>query len=131
MKKLYSLMAMALVMPTVALAQQPAGMSQEQMMQMMQQAQKMQECMSRVDQQALMQIGQRAKEMESEVKALCQAGKQKDAERTAMKFGLEISGDENVKTARECGEMMRGSMPDIKYPTSEKDFKDRNICDGY
>lgn len=131
MKKLFLLIALLPLMPALSIAQQPTGMSQEQMMQMMQNAQRMQECMSRVNQQALMEIGQRAKGMESEVKALCQAGKRRQAEKTAIAFGLEISNDENVKMARECGEMMRGSMPDMKYPTSEEDFKDRNICDGY
>jgi len=111
-------------------AQQPV-MSQEQMMQMMQQAQQMQACFAKVDQQALMALGQKAQAMESEIKKLCQANQRSEAQSTAIQFGLEMSQDKNIKAARECGEMAQGMIPKMNYPTSEKDLEGRHICDGY
>ncbi|MCP5213783.1 MAG: hypothetical protein H6995_02095 [Pseudomonadales bacterium] len=126
-------MAVIIALLLIALgvqAQQP-GMSQEQMMQMMQQAQQMQACFAKVDQQALMALGQKAQAMESEIKKLCQANKRSEAQSTAIKFGMEMSQDKNIKAARECGEMAQGMMPKMNYPTSEKDLDGRHICDGY
>ncbi|MCB1663104.1 MAG: hypothetical protein KDI20_10915 [Pseudomonadales bacterium] len=126
-------MAVIIALLLIALgvqAQQP-GMSQEQMMQMMQQAQQMQACFAKVDQQALMALGQKAQAMESEIKTLCQANKRSEAQSTAIKFGMEMSQDKNIKAARECGEMAQGMMPKMNYPTSEKDLDGRHICDGY
>lgn len=126
-------MAVIIALLLIALgvqAQQP-GMSQEQMMQMMQQAQQMQACFAKVDQQALMALGQKAQAMESEIKTLCQANKRSEAQSTAIKFGMEMSQDKNIKAARECGEMAQGVMPKMNYPTSEKDLDGRHICDGY
>ena len=68
-------MAVIIALLLIALgvqAQQP-GMSQEQMMQMMQQAQQMQACFAKVDQQALMALGQKAQAMESEIKRISAA----------------------------------------------------------
>lgn len=107
------------------------GMDQQQMQQMMLQAQKMQECFAKVDQSALMALGQKAQAMESELKTLCKAGKRAEAQTTALKFGLEMAKDPNVAAAKECGGMMQGMMPKMSYPTSEKDMDGRHICDGY
>ncbi len=114
---------------SVAIQAQQSGISHEQMEQLMQQAQQMQTCMARVDQQELMALGQRVQAMEEEVSSLCQAGKRSEAQSTVIKFGIAMSRDKNVQAARECGEMMRGMMPKIDYPTSEKDFKGDHVCD--
>ncbi len=110
---------------------QPPNISQEQMQQLMQQAQQVQACMANIDQQALMALSQKAQAMESEIKSLCQANKRSEAQGTGIKFGLSISQDENIKLARECGEMAQGMLPKMDLPTSEKDFETRHICDGY
>lgn len=130
MKIIKLVAAIALATPLLAQAQQP-GISQEQMQKMMQQAEQMQACFAKIDQQALMAIGEKAKAMESEVKALCQAGKRSKAQQKAIAFGLKMSKDKNIKTARECGEMMRGMLPKMDYPVSEDDFNGTHICDGY
>ena len=116
---------------SVAIQAQQSGMSQEQMEQLMQQAQQMQTCMARVDQQELMALGQQAQAMDAKMRSLCQAGKRSKAQSTAIKFGIAMSRDENVQAARECGEMMRGMIPKMDYPTSEKDFKGGHVCDAY
>ena len=130
MKIIRLLAAIALIAPLQIQAQQPA-IGQEQMQQMMQQAGQMQACFAKIDQQALMAIGEKARVMESEVRALCQAGKRSEAQRKAIAFGIKMSKDKNVKAARECGEMVRGMLPKMDYPVSEDDFKDQHLCDGF
>ena len=130
MTKKITVLFICIFMPLLSHAQQP-NMNQEQMQQMMQQAQQMQDCFAKVDQQALMAIGEKAKAMESEIKSLCQAGKRNEAQSTAIKFGLAMSQDENVAAARECGKMAQGMMPKMDFPTSEEEFKEQHLCDGY
>ena len=119
------------------LAQSP-GMNEQQMQQLMQQAQQMQACFANVDQQALMALGEKARAVESEVRTHCQAGRKAEALRTAVQFGQSISQDKNVQAARKCGEqiegqmrgMMAGMMPNLDYPASEQEAS-AGICSGY
>lgn len=120
----------ALLLPCIGYAQYPQ-MNEQQMQQMMQQATKMQACFAKVDQQALMALGQKAKAMEGEIRALCEEGKRSEAMAKAIKFGLSMSQDENVQAARKCGEMAKGMIPNMDFPSSEKDYEGRDICDGY
>lgn len=120
-------------MATFASAQQP-GMSQEQVQQMMQQVQKMQACFSRVDQQALMDVGEKAKQMEAQLKSLCRAGKRDQAQTEAVEFGKSLDQDPNLLALRECGKeaqgMLDGMVPPMDFPTSEEALADNHICDN-
>ncbi|PSJ17700.1 hypothetical protein [Nitrosomonas supralitoralis] len=111
-------------------AQQP-NFTPEQMQQLMQQAQQMEECMSGIDEKAMEALGKKSQAMEAEIKSLCQANKRSQAQSTAIQFGLSMSQDENIRIAKECGEMAMGMLPKMDYPTSEKDLKGRHICDSY
>ena len=130
MKKQIAAILIFIVTPLSTQAQQ-LNMNQEQMQQLMQQAQQMQACMSRIDQVAMMEMGQKAQAMEAKIKSLCQANKRDEALNTAIEFGRSMANDENVKIARECGEMTRGMLPKIEYPTSKEDARNRHICDSY
>jgi len=110
---------------------QPPELNQQQMQQLMQQAQQMQACMSRIDQQALMAWSEKAQAVNAEIKSLCKTGQQNKALDVAIDFGRAMTKDENLKIARECGEMARGMIPDMQYPTSKEEAKERHICDMY
>lgn len=128
--KIKKVLIPVLLSPCLGYAEYPQ-MNEQQMQQMMEQANKMQACFAKVDQQALMALGQKAQAMEGELRTLCQAGKRSEAMAKAVKFGLSMSQDKNVQAARKCGEMAKGMMPNMDFPTSEKDFEGRDICDGY
>jgi len=110
---------------------QPPELNQQQMQQLMQQAQQMQACMSQIDQQALMAWSEKAQAVNTEIKSLCKTGQQDKALDVAIDFGRTMAKDENLKIARECGEMARGMIPDMQYPTSKEEAKERHICDMY
>lgn len=97
---------------------------------MMQQAQKMQTCMQNIDQAKMQALGDKAKQVESEIRTLCANGEKAKAEKTAFKFGQEMNSNPDVTAARKCGEMMRGIMPDMGFSSSTQDEKSGgHICD--
>ena len=110
---------------------QQLNLNPEQMQQLMQQAQQMQACMSRIDQEAMQAMAQKAQAMESEIKSLCQAGKRSEALNKAIEFGRAMAKDDNIIIARECGEMAKGMLPEMDFPTSQEEARRRHICDGY
>jgi len=117
------------VLPTAKA--QPPELNQIPLQQLMQQAQQMQACMSRVDQQALMAWSEKAQVVTAELKMLCKAGHRDKALNVAIDFGRAMAKDENFKIAQECGEMARGMMPDMKFPTSKEEVKERHVCDTF
>lgn len=110
---------------------QQMELNPDQMQQLMQQAQQMQACMSRIDQQAMAAMTEKAQAVEAKINSLCKANKRGEALNIAIEFGRTMADDENIKMARECGEMARAIMPEIKFPTSEADAKKHHICDAY
>ena len=127
------LVAGLLLVPFCATAQNYGGMpmNEAQMQQMMQQAQKMQQCMANIDQAELNAFQQRAEEMDAEVKALCAAGKRDAAMARAMAFGKETMNSKVMQDMKKCGEMMTQMMPNL--PKSAQPQRDggrpRHICD--
>ena len=111
------------------------GMSEEQMQQMMQNAQKMQECFGNIDESAYKELEAKGRQMESEIKALCDAGKRDEAMTTAMKYGMEMQNDPQIQQMRKCGEMMKDMMAGMpqpyipNMPTDDEEEMD-HICDG-
>ncbi len=118
-----------LCLPIVATAQPPV-MSQQDMQKMMENARKMQECMSRIDQSAVEAMASKAQEVERQIKSLCQAGRRDQAQKRAIEFGREMAANKEMQKMQACGKMMQGMMPQTNLP-SEKELKQRHICDGY
>lgn len=126
MKK--TILLILLIVPIGAFAQQ--GMSEADMQRMLQQAKKMEACMTDIDQAALTSLAEKSRAMEQEVKSLCQTNKRKEAQKRAIVFGQEIAANDEMKKMRQCGEMMQGMMPAIGLPTVEE-MRERHICDDY
>ena len=118
-----------LLMPMVAIAQNYPGMNKGDMQNMMQQMEKMQDCMQDVDQAKLKVIEQRSRQMETEIKSLCASGKRDKAEEEAISFGKEIVNDPTMQEMRKCGEGMKGMMPKMPFMDQEKDRSSRHVCD--
>jgi len=123
-----SIIAVFVLMPVVTFAQQPS-MNEQDMQKMMEQAQKMQACMQGLDQNELQRLEQSSHQMEAEIKALCADGKRQEAENKAIAYGMEIAKDPTVKTMRQCGEMMKGVMPQIPFVNQDATSSSKHICD--
>lgn len=105
------------------------GMSQEQMQQMMQ----AQACFENIDQSKFKDLEAKGKQMEQEIKALCEAGKRDEAESTAIKYGMEMNNDPALQEMKKCGELMQGMMAQMESflpsvpEVNEND--DSHLCD--
>lgn len=110
-----------------------AGMTEEQMQQMMESAQKMQECMARIDQSAMDKLSVQSEKMQAEIEALCTAGKRDAAEDKAMKYGKEIAGSKVMQQMKKCGEMGQQMMQQMPMmPGAEGNASGMgHVCDGF
>lgn len=105
-------------------AQQPDPAEMERMMQ---QGMQMAECMSKVDpaeMEAIQALGER---MESEISALCKAGKRDEAMARAMELGQEMSKAPVMDKMRDCGGMMEELMKGGMVADSADD--EQHVCD--
>ena len=127
MRKLILMLALSVV-PTFALAQSNSGMS-EDMMQMLEQAQKAQACMEEIDTSEFDRLEQEGAKMEQEIDALCASGKREQAQDKAIAYSKEMMAMPAMQKMRECSEMMRGMLPDMPFDNFEEEFKNKNICD--
>lgn len=106
------------------------AVSDEQMQQMMKNAQKMQECIAKIDQSAMQKLTEKSQKMQGELQALCAAGKRDEAQDKAIKFGKEISNSKEMQEMKKCGEMaqqMMQQMPQI--PGSDGNKGTQHVCD--
>jgi hypothetical protein len=125
------LIALLLILPALASAQNFQNMSEADMQNMMQQAQKMQACMAGIDQSDLEKFEQRANQMQARVDTLCASGKRDEAQKEGIAFAREVSSNESMKKMQTCGKMMEGTMPGM--PTMLQDApgesENQHICD--
>ncbi|MES9969585.1 MAG: hypothetical protein ABW092_06090 [Candidatus Thiodiazotropha sp.] len=123
--------AVLLLFSQISLAVQ--GMNEQQMQQMQQMMLQAQECFNKIDQSKLKELEAKGKKMETEIKALCKAGKRDKAMSTAMKYSKQMHNDPQLKEMRKCSEKMQGMMEAMPQPfipsTSEDSDEDVHICD--
>ena len=123
-----------MVLPVAATAQDSyQGMSEADMQRMMEQGQKMQACMSRIDQAELEVLEQRSLKTEDEIRSLCNSGKRDQALQKAMAFGREVNDAKVMQQIRECTAMMEGMMqmmPQIPFSGGNEETAGQHVCDG-
>ena len=121
--------------PITSFAQNPMGMSEADMQNMMQQMQKAQACMEKIDQAELEALEKKANQFEAEMKSLCADGKRDKAQERAMVYMKEIVNSSAVQEAKRCGEMMKGTMQgmmqDMPLVEQDKDYTRLHVCDSY
>lgn len=126
--------ALLLSAPMTVLAQNPMGMSEADMQDMMQQMQKAQACMEKIDQSELQSLEQKAKQYEAEMKSLCASGDRDKAQEKAMTYAKDIMNHKAVKQARRCSEMMpgmmKGMMQNMSVMEQDKDYTKKHVCDS-
>lgn len=128
---MYKLLASTLLLIPFATSAQNPGATQMDEAQM-QQAQRMQDCMANIDQAEMEAFQQQSEEMDSEVKALCAAGKRDAAEARAMAFGKEAIHSNVMQQMKKCGEGMKNMMPNqpkTAHPHEDDNSAPRHICD--
>lgn len=113
------------------LARAGSGMDDEQMRQMMKNAQKMQECMADIDPAVFSRIEAKSKEMQAKVKALCDAGKRNQASQASITYGRELSASSEMKALRKCGVLAQGMLQDIPGVKQQLETAgEQHVCDN-
>ncbi|MDX1519091.1 MAG: hypothetical protein R3318_03135 [Gammaproteobacteria bacterium] len=106
------------------------GMTEEQMQQMMQQAEEMQKCFAKIDPSAMKKLETRGRAMDAEVRALCKSGKRDDAQKAAMKYAKEISSSRELQAMKKCGKMAENMMTQMSMLSPDEITKSGHICDN-
>ncbi len=109
----------------------PMSMDPQQMQAMMQKAQQVQECMSKISEEEMRAVQEKMQQMQNEVDALCQAGKRDEAMEKAMDMAKQINQDPTLKQMKKCGEIMKGVIPPLPGIANlpEEGKPKRHICD--
>ena len=128
MKKL--VITLLCLMPLTVIAQNPMGMNQQDMQKMMQQMQKAQACMEKIDQSGMKVLEEKQKKFETEVSTLCSDGKRDAAQAKAMSYAKEVANSALIKSMKECGEMMQGMMTDMPFVNQDEDYSSQHVCDS-
>ena len=109
-----------------------AGMTEEQMQQLMQNVEKMQECFAKMDQAAMQSLTAKGEKMQAEVKTLCATGKRDKAQSKVIEYGKEIANSKEMQEMQKCGEMAQQMMQQMpKMPGGEGSaYGDHHVCNG-
>lgn len=123
-------LAFLALIPIAAHAQYP-NMTEEQMQKMMEQAQKMQACVSQIDPAVMEKMAKQGEALQAEISALCKSGDRDGAQERAMAYGKEIMNDEGMQAMKKCGEEMAQTMPQMNFAKDDGDKKQGHVCDNY
>jgi len=121
-----------LLAPTTVFAQNLQNINQGDMQKIMLQMQKMQQCMEKIDKSELQNFEKEAQETDAEIKALCEKGKRKKAQKRAIAFGKKVTKIKALQEIKECTELMKGfegMFPANPQANRETDFSDHHVCD--
>ena len=121
-----------LLMPMVTFAQDGRGMDNIDMQKMMEQMQKMQDCMKNIDQSELKKLEQRSYQVGEEIKSLCASGKRDEAEKKAIAFSIEMANDPTMQEITKCRdniEINMPNMPNMPYMDQEEEDSEGHVCD--
>jgi hypothetical protein len=124
--------------PTLALAENPQSMSQEQMnqmmggqgmQQMMMKMQQLESCMKKIDESLLDKLAERGEKLEQSVTKLCKTGKKSQAQKEFVSFANELNNSKELKQMRIC--VNKIDLPMIKKQMDDKFNIDtsQNICE--
>ena len=128
MKKLT--ITLLFLIPVTSFAQNPMGMSEQDMQKMMQQMEEVQACMAKIDQSELEVLERKAEIFEAEMKSLCASGKRDAAQQKAMVYTKEIVKSAAVQAAKKCSEKMKGMMQAMPMMDQDKDYSSLHVCDS-
>ena len=115
-----------LLLGSLAYSQDMSQMNQEQMQIMMQEMQKMQVCMSKIDFSQLENLQTEATLIETELKRLCQEGKRDQAQSKAVNYAHKVMKMPALIQMQECSK--NSAMAELMKINID-DFQTTHVCD--
>ena len=125
-----SIVLLLLLFPLTSFAAEAYKMDEKEMRIMMDQMQKMQDCMQKIDQHEIVAAEQRAQKVAIEIKALCAEGKRDQAQAHAIAFSKKLVKTPALMELRRCSEMSTGMAPMIPLLDQYKpdNFAQYDVC---
>lgn len=105
-------------------------MSQMDIENMMKQINNIDPCMQSIDQTRMDALKKKSEKIETEVTALCKAGKRAQAQNKAIAYGKQVLEDPTMQEVMTCMEPLKGMMkstPMMPFDVSEGASK--HVCD--
>lgn len=126
-----TVIALSLLLPAIAFAQEMPSLNQADIENMMNNLQGMETCMQSIDKNKLDELKRGAERVESEVDALCRAGKRSQAQAMAVSYGKKMANDPTMQAMMKCVEPMKGMMKSVPMmPFDEMmEDSDTHVCD--
>ncbi|MDH5387842.1 MAG: hypothetical protein OEY06_05290 [Gammaproteobacteria bacterium] len=123
------------LLPYSAFALDFQNMDQASMEKMMQNMQKMQMCMSNINEKKLKKLQASSEKFASSIKSLCKKGKRDEAQEKAISYSEKFVNDPTMKQMKKCGAMAKGMMPDMSIILAKDDGenekgKEDHVCDS-
>lgn len=94
---------------------------------MMQDMQKMQACMSKIDFNALASLQEKSFSVQKEIETLCKNKKRDQAQEKAIAFSKEVMSYPAIVQLKECS---KGSAMEGMMETSKTSFEKHHVCEG-
>lgn len=126
-----TVIALSLLLPAIAFAQEVPTMNQTDIENMMNNLQGMETCMQSIDKNKLDELKSGAERVESEVDAMCRAGKRSQAQARAVSYGKKMANDPTMQAMMECVEPMKGMMKSVPMMPFDEvmENSDAHVCD--
>ena len=124
MKKIISTL---LLSSLVLIAQNMPQMGGHNMENMMQEMQKMQTCMAKINFDSLAALQEEAVSVQQNIDELCKQGKREKAQSTAINFSDKVMKYPAIVQLKQCS---KGTSMQSMMQMSKQDFKNHHVCDG-
>lgn len=126
-----SLIALSLLLPAIAFAQEMPSMNQADIENMMNNLQGVETCMQNIDEKKLDELKSGAERVKSEVDASCRAGKRSQAQAMAVSYGKKMANDPTMQAMMKCVEPMKDMMKSAPMMPFDEviENSDRHVCD--
>ncbi len=126
-----TVIALSLLLPAIAFAQEVPSMNQADIENMMNNLQGMETCMQSIDKNKLDELKSGAEQLKSEVDAMCRAGKRSQAQARAVSYGKKMANDPTMQAMMECVEPMKGMMKSVPMMPFDEvmENSDAHVCD--
>ena len=86
-------------------------LGEDQVRMLMEQAQGIEACMTRMDPRTMADLRQRGERVSAEIQSLCRAGRRDEAQARAVAFGQEMAGSPAMAGLEECGGPLAALVP--------------------
>ena len=121
------------VLPFTAIAFDFQNMGQGDMQEMMKNMQKMQKCISNINQDELEQLQSRSEKFSASIKSLCKKGSRDEAQQKAISYSKKVINEPVMNEMKKCGDMAKDMMPDMPLTFTEEEIEQGNaahVCDS-